>query len=176
MMRSALSYPFLFIAFVMGFCLSVPTQQDLPADCPGACEVNVEDYPEEDWRFIELREFSFFIPQGLETQQSRCWEEPCYGFENDSLRIGVDINAGAFGPTFERGFPSYSGKTLCIGGRSAWIFHYENDESSKTDYKHISGVFFQYSKLRNMVVTLLSKDAHDKATAERVFKSIRFRE
>jgi hypothetical protein len=157
MIRRELFDYFLFIAFVMLLCFSGPGQQILPEECLDAGEVNVEDYPEKDWQFIELREFSFFIPERFAQKQSRCWEKPCYGYETESQIIGIDINAGAFGPTFERGFPGYKERTLCIGGRRAWIFHYEQDEYSKSKYKYISGVLFRYDKMRNMIVTLLSK-------------------
>lgn len=143
--------------------------------CPAYNDVKINEYSEKDWQFVELPQFSFYIPHGFSKKKSKCYDGPCHGFEDGLRHIGVDINTGVFGPSFERGLPSYEEKWTCVSGRRALIWHREQDDFSNSKYKYVSAVLFQYDEKRRLAVVYLSKTAHEKQTAENIFTSIRFK-
>lgn len=162
-----LSVFLMFVAQVAAFA-----QDSDKTDCslPKTTNNPPDDY--KDWQKVELSSFKFYIPNNLKSKSVKCYEGNCYHFESEDLKLTVDVNTDAWRPTFERSYASYLSKFVQIGGRSAWIWHFEDEGI----YKYISGVNFKFKEDKNygMGIYLSSKTKNVSEVAEKIFNSVTF--
>lgn len=136
-----------------------------------------EDY--KDWRKIELRRFSFYVPPGLIQTDVKCVESGCYTFKVDSMVVGVDVNPDAYRPSYERKFASYKEKRFWVdevNGIYAWQWSFEQ-ERNQSEYQYHYGCLFIFENQKHYKVnfSVLSDTAAAEKIATGICRSVRFK-
>lgn len=140
----------------------------------------VENYPveevgsrekvvEKDWREIKTKDITFYAPDNLK-EGGRGIHGNGNIFRSEDLVIGIDRDAAAGYPRYERTYASYSEKVFCIGGKFAWFWTYHDGVN------YFAGVFFFFEedKYKRLVIGFASKQNGTFQTAEKIVKSIEF--
>jgi hypothetical protein len=129
-----------------------------------------------DWQEIKLfNKFSFYIPPSLKKKEFKGIHGVDYDFIDENLSLNIDTDLAAGYPTFEKQYPSYWEKYVWIDGAFAWIWSFEHDGV----YKYETSVLFQFKNNNRddlFGMYLFSKDKDIKEMAEKIFKSVQFKD
>jgi hypothetical protein len=129
-----------------------------------------------DWNRIEIRNLSFIVPDDVRQQEIKCIESGCYYFKNGEFSLGIDINADAYRPTYERGYSSYSEKRVWLDEKSGiyvWIWSFKRPDG---DDPYRAGALFLFHDCPTRIVnmTFSSSLPGVAKVAEKIMMSVKF--
>lgn len=139
--------------------------------------------PPEDWRKVELKDFSFYIPPDLIERKVRGTDSEVWLFR--SKRISLTIDYGAYaGECASLDRPGYREEKAAVDGRAAKICAYRRSDEYDATYPEKDREYFAAISFLDvwggdsgarLKFDAACVDSSTQETAKRIFQTIRFK-
>lgn len=140
----------------------------------------VSDPPPLDWKRVDLRYFSFYLPPDIKESEVQGIDSFVWQAVSDSARLTIDLGAHSNDLTSYLEWPGFHQETLVIDSRQARICTFRHSEqfmdSADGDRLYIAAAYFaDIGRGDQLTLWFASNRPNDQQIAKRVFKSIKFK-
>ena len=143
-------------------------------------EQKVSEPPPVDWRRIDLRYFSFYLPPDMKESEATGIDSFVWHAVSDSARLTVDLGPHSNDLTSYVEWPGFHQETLVIDYRQARICTFRQSEqfmdSADGDRLYIAAAYFaDIGRGDQLTLWFATNRPKHQQIAKRVFKSIKFK-
>lgn len=130
----------------------------------------------ENWKKINLPEFSFSVPKDIKDLQSTGIHSQIWQSESEDIFLSIELSDYVFpsvGGLKEK--PTFREKFIEIDGKNAYLIFYKLEDPDE-EYKYASEIYFTFkNKKRKLSLKVYSKSEDDRKIAEKIFLSVKFK-